>query len=86
MTWRSTKNWRSRMERELTSRYERSSLALAERCRNVGFDFGLFAAAGAVGEGKISEVARQADSRAHHDVAFRTGAAQPFAGGFREVV
>ena len=37
-------------------------------------------------EGKIGEVAGQANARAHHDVALGAGAPQPLAGGFRQVV
>ena len=52
----------------------------------VGLDLGLLAAAGAIGEGEVGEVARQPDPRAHHDVALGAGAAQPLAGRFRQVV
>ena len=53
---------------------------------DVGLDLGLLAAAGAVGEGEVGEVAGQADPRAHDDVALGAGAAEPFAGGSGQVV
>ena len=47
---------------------------------------GLLGPAAAVGEREIGQVAGQADPRAHHDVALGARAAQPFAGGSRQVV
>ena len=61
-------------------------LGVRQRRAEMGLDLGLLAAAGAVGEREVGEVAGQPDARAHDDVALGAGATQPLAGRFRQVV